>query len=59
MTSKTSPFRELFRLFQDRFLESDSASPDAGFGTNLYQVLGSLATPGLFLALYSLPLFGS
>jgi hypothetical protein len=52
-----TPFRELFRLFQNRFLESDAASPGASFGTNVYQVLGILAAPGVFTALYAGPLF--
>ena len=53
MRPKTSPFRELFRLFRDRFLESESVSQGASFDTNVYQVLGLLAVPGLLTALFS------
>ena len=57
MKSITSPFRELLRLFQNRFFESDAASPGSSFGTNIYQVLGILVTPGLFISLFAAPLF--
>ena len=62
-----SSFRLLLKLFQDRFFESDDASPGAGFQTNINQVLGFLATApiaipgivmgvGLFLAYTRPPL---
>jgi hypothetical protein len=44
------PFRLLLKLFQDRFFESDDAAPGAGFQTNIYQVLGFLATTGFVVA---------
>ncbi|MDQ1472072.1 MAG: hypothetical protein QOJ99_3552, partial [Bryobacterales bacterium] len=50
-----TPFRRLLHLFQARFFEDDSASPDGGFETNIYQVLGFLATPGLFTTYLFMP----
>ena len=46
------PFRLLLKLFQDRFFESDDASPGGGFQTNIYQVLGFLATRGFVVGLH-------
>ncbi|MCU1273058.1 MAG: hypothetical protein JWO48_489 [Bryobacterales bacterium] len=57
MPSRTSPVRELFRLFQNRFFESDAVSAGASFGTNIYQALGILAAPGIFISLFAGPLF--
>jgi hypothetical protein len=51
---KTS-FRLLLELFQSRFLENDTVSPGGGYETNIYQVLGAIATPGLFVSLYLMP----
>jgi hypothetical protein len=45
---KTTQFRELFRLFRQRFVDSDALAPDADFNTNLWQILGLLAVPGLW-----------
>src|ERR1043166_6640993 len=47
----------LLRLFRDRFTESEALSPGAGFETNIYQILGFLAVPGLFVSLYLIPRF--
>jgi hypothetical protein len=52
-----SPFRLLLELFKARFFENDTVSPGGGFETNIYQVLGFLATPGFFVALYLMPSF--
>jgi hypothetical protein len=41
-------FRELFRLFRQRFVESDALAPDSDYNTNLWQILGVLAVPGLY-----------
>jgi hypothetical protein len=50
-----TPFRRLLHLFQARFFEDDSASPGGGFETNIYQVLGFLAAPGLFITYLVMP----
>ncbi len=42
-----SPFQILLRLFRDRFLENDAASPGGGFQTNIHQMLGVLITVGM------------
>ena len=47
-----TPFRRLFDLFRTRFFENDAASPGGGFETNINQVLGFLATPGLYVAYF-------
>lgn len=52
-----SPFRILLRLFQNRFFENDNVSPGGGFQTNIYQVLGVLATIGAFVFFYLVPAF--
>ena len=52
-----SPFRLLLKLFRDRFLENDTVSPGGGFQTNIYQVLGILATVGMFVGYYVMPQF--
>jgi hypothetical protein len=52
-----SPFRLLLKLFRDRFLENDTVSPGGGFRTNIYQVLGILATVGMFVGYYVMPQF--
>ena len=48
-------FRELFKLFRQRFVESDALAPDSDYNTNLWQILGILAVPGLYASgmLYS------
>ena len=43
---RRTPFRHLLELFQGRFFENDAVSPDGGFETNIWQVLGFLASPG-------------
>jgi hypothetical protein len=40
-------------LFRDRFLESESVSQGASFDTNIYQVVGLLAVPGLLTVIFS------
>jgi hypothetical protein len=52
-----SPFQLLLRLFRDRFLENDTVSPGGGFQTNIYQVVGILATLGIFVGYYVMPEF--
>jgi len=52
-----SPFQLLLKLFRDRFLENDTVSPGGGFQTNIYQVLGILATVGMFVGYYVMPQF--
>ena len=49
------PFRLLLKLFQNRFLESDEASPGGGFQTNITQVLGFLLTSGFIVSYLMLP----
>ena len=53
-----SPFRLLLKLFQDRFFESDDASPGAGFQTNITQVLGFLLTSGFIVTYMMMPAMG-
>ena len=48
-------FRLLLKLFQDRFFESDDASPGGGFQTNITQVLGFLLTSGFVISYLMLP----
>jgi hypothetical protein len=45
---KHSNFIELFRIFRRSFVESDSLAVNADYNTNLWQILGFLATPGIF-----------
>jgi hypothetical protein len=45
------------KLFRDRFLENDAVSPGGGFQTNIYQVIGILATVGIFVGYYVMPQF--
>jgi hypothetical protein len=52
-----SPFQLLLKLFRDRFLENDAVSPGGGFQTNIYQVVGILATIGIFVGYYVMPQF--
>lgn len=52
-----TPFRLLLDLFRARFFENDAASPTGGYETNIYQLLGFLATPGLIAAMFLLPDF--
>lgn len=51
MTSRRAQFGELFRLFRQRFVESDALAPDSDYNTNLWQMLGVLAVPGLWSAM--------
>ncbi len=44
-----TPFQHLLRLFRARFFENDALTPEGGFETNIYQVLGFLTMPGLFI----------
>jgi hypothetical protein len=50
-------FQQLLRLFRDRFTESDELSSGSGFETNIAQMLGFLAVPGLFVSIYLIPRF--
>ncbi len=52
-----TPFRRLLDLFQARFFEDDAVSPGGGFETNIWQVLGFLATPGFFITYLMMPGF--
>jgi hypothetical protein len=45
-------FQWLLRLFRAHFFENDTLTPDGGFETNVYQVLGFLVTPGLFISTF-------
>lgn len=51
MISQRAQFGELFRLFRQRFVESDALAPEADYNTNLWQVLSVLAVPGLIGAM--------
>ena len=53
-----TPLRLLLKLFQDRFFESDDASPGAGFQTNITQVLGFLLTSGFIVSYFMMPVLG-
>ena len=44
-----TPFRHLLRLFRARFFENDALTPEGGFETSIYQLLGFLALPGLVI----------
>ena len=46
-------FRLLFRIFLNRFFENDAA--DAGFETNIWQVLGFLLSAGIFISIFVVP----
>ena len=50
-------FRQLLNIFRDRFTESDALSAGSGYDTNIYQMLGFLAVPGVFVSLYLIPRF--
>jgi hypothetical protein len=52
------PFRLLLKLFQDRFFESDDASPGGGFQTNITQVLGFLLTSSFIVCYMLMPVVG-
>ena len=52
-----SPFRELIRLFRARFFESDALAEGSGYETNVAQVLGMVAAPGLLISVMLLPGF--
>jgi len=52
-----TPFRRLLELFQARFFENDTVSPDGGFETNIWQVMGFLAAPGFFITYLFMPQF--
>jgi hypothetical protein len=48
-TDDPTAYRRLLDLFRARFFENDALTPEGGFETNIYQVLGFLMTPGLFI----------
>ena len=52
-----TPFRLLLDLFRARFFENDAVSPEGGFETNIWQVLGFLGTPGFFVTFFLMPAF--
>ena len=52
-----TPFRRLLDLFHARFFENDTVSPDGGFETNIYQLLGFLAAPGFLISYLLMPQF--
>jgi hypothetical protein len=52
-----TPFRRLLALFSDRFFEDDTASPDTGFETNIYQVVSLLVSPGVFITWFAMPAY--
>lgn len=56
---KTDPsnFRLLFDIFRGRFLGNDTVTPEGGFEANVSQIVGAIATPGLFVAIFLLPIF--
>lgn len=53
MISRRAQFGELFRLFRQRFVESESLAPsfDRDYNTNLWQILSVLAIPGFYGAM--------
>jgi len=53
MISHRAQFGELFRLFRQRFVESEALAPsfDRDYNTNLWQVLSVLAIPGFYAAI--------
>ena len=51
------PLTELTRLFRNRFSENDALSEGASYDVNLWQILGFLATPGFFIALFLAPTY--
>jgi hypothetical protein len=53
-TTQPSPFKLLLEIFRSRFLENDI---EGTFDANVYQVIGAIATPGLFVTLFVMPLF--
>ena len=48
------PFKLLLEIFRGRFLENET---EGTFDVSVYQVIGALAIPGLFVALYVMPFF--
>lgn len=52
--AQPGPFRLLFEIFRSRFLENET---EGTFDANVYQVIGAIAIPGLFVALFVMPLF--
>jgi len=51
------PFTALLKLFRDRFSENDALSEGASLDVNTWQILGFLATPGFFIALFLAPTY--
>lgn len=51
MISHRAQFGELYRLFRQRFVESDALAPNADYNTNLWQVLSVLAVPGMWASM--------
>jgi hypothetical protein len=54
LTTQPTAFQLLLEIFRARFLENDT---EGTFDANVYQVIGALAIPGLFVALYVMPFF--
>ncbi len=52
-----TPYRRLLDLFRARFFENDAVTPEGGFETNIYQVMGLLGVPGWFISQLLMPAF--
>jgi hypothetical protein len=48
VTANSSHFREIYRIFRRRLIESEALAPDADYNTRLWQILGAIAVPGLY-----------
>ncbi len=53
-STQPGPFQLLLEIFRGRFLENDT---EGTFDANVYQVVGAIATPGLLVTLFVMPLF--
>jgi hypothetical protein len=53
-TTQPGPFKLLLEIFRSRFLENDT---EGTFDANVYQIIGAIGTPGLFVSLFVMPLF--
>ena len=49
-----SPFKLLLEIFRARFLENET---EGTFDASVYQIVGAIATPGLLVTLFVMPLF--
>ena len=49
-----SVFRLLFEIFRSRFLENDT---EGSFEGNIYQLIGAIASPGILVSIFSMPVF--